>query len=122
MTITISPNHGCKRGDVVLLLFPKSDLQTARTRPALVIQADDLNSGLPQVIVCMITSRMFRAGHRSRVVVSRGTEEGTHSGLLSDSVVMTDNLVTVSNNAIDQVIGALPMDRVDIALRYTLAL
>jgi mRNA-degrading endonuclease toxin of MazEF toxin-antitoxin module len=28
-----------KRGDVVLALFPSSNLQTAKTRPALVIQA-----------------------------------------------------------------------------------
>jgi mRNA interferase MazF len=35
-----------KRGDVVLVLFPNSDLHTARRRPALVIQRDELSSGL----------------------------------------------------------------------------
>jgi hypothetical protein len=37
-----------KRGDVVLVLFPDSNLRTAKRRPALIIQADDLNTGLPQ--------------------------------------------------------------------------
>jgi mRNA interferase MazF len=59
----------CRRGDVVLVLFPDSNLRTSKLRPALVIQADQLDSGLPQTIVAMITSNMARAGHPSRVVV-----------------------------------------------------
>ena len=33
-----------EHGDVVLVLFPNSDLRTAKRRPALVIQRDDLKS------------------------------------------------------------------------------
>ena len=66
-----------KRGDVVLVLFPHSDLRTA---------------------------------------------EGQESGLLSDSVVMTDNLATVLENEIYRVIGHIPMTRIDGALRHTLGL
>ena len=93
-----------------------------KTRPALVVQADNLNSGLPQVIVCMITSRMFRAGHPSRVVIHRATPEGEHSGLLNDSVVMADNVATIATLAIERAIGALPMTQIDTAQRHTLAL
>lgn len=63
MTTTMRPKPSCSRGDVVLVLFPHSDLQTAKTRPALVVQADDLDTGVAQVIVAMISGRMFRAGH-----------------------------------------------------------
>ena len=49
------PELSYKRGDVVLVLFPYSDLRTAKPRPALVVQADDLQTGMPQVIVAMIT-------------------------------------------------------------------
>jgi mRNA interferase MazF len=105
-----------------LVLFPNSDLRTAKTRPALVVQADDLDTGLSQVIVGMITGKTFRANHQSRVLVTRSSPEGVRSGLLSDSVVMTDNLATVTSAAIDRVIGALPMTGVDAALRYTLGL
>jgi len=76
----------------------------------LVAQADDLQTGLPQVLVAMITGRMFRANHPSRVVVLRQSPEGQRSGLLSDSVVMTDNLATILDSAISRVIGGLPMD------------
>jgi mRNA interferase MazF len=45
-----------KRGDVVLVLFPNANLTTAKTRPAVVVQADNLKTGLSQVIVAMVTS------------------------------------------------------------------
>lgn len=121
MTTTLL-KPGCKRGDVILVLFPHSDLRSAKPRPALVVQADDLQSGLPQVIVAMVTSRIARANHPSRVVVQRSSAEGRRSGLLADSVIMTDNLATITEVAIDRVIGSLAMTEVDKALRHTLAL
>ena len=36
MTTTMLPEENPKRGDIVLILFPHSDLRTAKTRPALV--------------------------------------------------------------------------------------
>jgi mRNA interferase MazF len=40
-----------KRGDIILVLFPHSDLQKAKPRHALVVQADDLNTGMEQLII-----------------------------------------------------------------------
>ena len=117
-----APKTGCSRGDVVLVLFPHSTLRTATLRPALVVQADNLHTGLNQYIVAMITSRLFRANHPSRVTVSLATPEGRQSGLLTESVVMTDNLATIAETEIDRIIGNPPMASVDAALRYTLGL
>ena len=122
MTTTTPTVPNYKRGDVVLVLFPHSDLRTAKTRPALIVQADDLDTGLPQVIVAMITSRMFRANHPSRMVVKLNTPQGRDSGLLADSVVMTDNLATITGLALERVIGELSMKAVDKALKHTLGL
>ena len=106
----------------MLVLFPNSDLRTAKLRPALVVQANDLNTGLHQVLVAMITSKLMRAKHPSRIFVSRATS-GRDTGLLVDSVVMTDNVATVSLNAVSRVIGTMPaMNEVDAALRHTLGL
>lgn len=113
---------GFKRGDVVLVLFPHSDLRTAKPRPALVVQADNLKTGLPQIIVAMITSNFSRADHPSRVVLLLRTPEGQESGLLNDSVVMTDNLGTITETEIDRAIGRVPMVAIDAALRHTLNL
>ncbi len=70
----------------------------------------------------MITSKLPRANHPSRVTVLCSTPEGKQSGLLTDSVVMTDNLATIAESEIDRVIGSLPMTEVDAALRHTLNL
>jgi mRNA interferase MazF len=63
MTTTTPRGPGCRRGDVALVVFPDSNLRTAKLRPVLVVQADDLGTGLSQVIVAMITSNLSRAGH-----------------------------------------------------------
>jgi mRNA interferase MazF len=112
-----------KRGEVVLVLFPDSNLRTAKRRPALVIQASQLNTGLPQTIVAMITSNLARDGHPSRVRVSLGSPEGRGAGLRTDSVIMTDNLATVLETEIDSVLGFLPdLTVVEAALKHTFGL
>jgi mRNA interferase MazF len=113
----------CDRGDVVLVLFPDSNLRTAKRRPALVVQADQLATGLAQTIVAMITSNLARAGHPSRVLIPLAAAESRQMGLLTDSVIMTDNLATILETEIDRVIGACAdMTPVDAALRHTLGL
>ena len=122
MTTMMRSNPIIKRGDVVLVLFPNSDLRTAKTRPALIVQADNLETDLSQVIVTMITSQMTRAAYPSRVTVLLDTPEGQKSGLLADSVIMTDNLATIILSAIYRFIGSLSMTEIDEALKHTLGL
>ncbi len=109
-----------RRGDVVLVLFPNSDLRTAKRRPAIVLQRDNLGSGLEQTIVAMISSNLARRGHLSRVFISAASREGKTAGVRLDSVVMTDNLATVLENEIDSALGNLPdMADIDAALGHT---
>jgi mRNA interferase MazF len=111
------------RADVVLVLYPDSNLRTAKRRPAIVVQADQLQTGLPQVVLAMISSNLSRAGHSSRVMISQSSAEGQQKGLRADSVIMTDNLATVIDGEIDRVIGRMLNSRaLDDALRHTLAL
>jgi mRNA interferase MazF len=112
-----------KRGDVVLVLFPDSNLLTAKRRPVLVIQANNLNTGLNQTIVAMISSNPARAGHPSRVSISLPTAQGQQTGLQLDSVVMTDNLATVLDTEIDRALGTwADMVAIDMAIKHTLGL
>ena len=89
----------------------------------LVVQADQLGTGLAQVTVALITSNVARAEHKSRVLVPVSSPEAKPTGLLLDSVVMTDNLATIHTAEIDRIIGNLSgMEEVDEALRATLGL
>ena len=119
---TTRTSRNCRLGNIVLVLYPNSDLRTAKARPSLVIQANDLNTGLPQIIVAMITSNLQRAEHPCRITLRIRSSEGKRSGLLTDSVVMTDNLATIVEAAVYRTIGSLKMAKVDRALRHTLGL
>jgi len=114
---------GLSRGDVVLVWFPNSDLVTFKRRSALVVEADNLNTGVLQVVVPMITNNLARHGHPSRVFIALNSPEARDAGLRTDSLVMTDNLATVLDKAIAVKLGSLKnMTSVNAALRHTLGL
>lgn len=111
-----------KRGDVVLVRYPNSDLITYKKRPALVIQADDVETGLPQKLVALITTNLNRSGE-TRVYVQKESEQGRQMGLIHDSVIVTDNLATVRSHMIDKAIGqCTSMEPVETALKKVLQL
>ena len=112
-----------KKGDVILALFPDSNLQTAKKRPVLIVQADDLQTNLPQIIVAMVTSNLSRKEHQSRVFIELSTTIGKESGLLSDSVIATDNLATLHEKFIYKKLGNLSdMSEIEKALAHTFGL
>jgi mRNA interferase MazF len=91
-----------------------------KKRPAIVLQADDLQTGLDQLIIGMITSNLTRKGHKSRIFVDIHTEIGQRTGLLSDSVIMTDNIATVLLSGIYRRIGAFTeLDMLRESLKHT---
>ena len=112
-----------RRGDIVLVPFPNSDLRTVKIRPALIVQSDNIDSGLSQVVLVMISSNLRRMGRKSRYLIEIDTAVGIASGLLVDSVVMTDNVATVLRSRIIRNLGSLhSMIEVDDALRHSLNL
>lgn len=114
---------GYKRSDVILALFPDSNLQTSKKRPVLIVQADNLQTNLPQIIVTMITSNLSRNGHPSRILIEISTAIGKQSGLLTDSLIATDNLATLHEKFIDKKLGSLSnMETVEQALAHTFGL
>lgn len=112
-----------RRGSVVLVPFPNSNLRSGKLRPALVIQSDELDSEIPQIVVAMISSNLRRAGRKCRILIEMETEVGKTSGLVFDSVIMTDNLATILLSEVSKVVGNFDrMGEVNKALRHTLAL
>jgi mRNA interferase MazF len=97
-----------RRGDVVLVYFPNSDLRTVRRRPALIVQDENVLVDHPQRVVACITSRTHRLGP-TRLYVNKSTPEASEMGLLSDSVIVIDNLATLPDTAIDRAIGRCPI-------------
>jgi len=112
-----------KQGDIILVWFPDSNLMTAKKRPAVVLQSNNLQTGLGQLIIGMITSNLMRKGHKSRIFVDIHTEMGQETGLLSDSIIMTDNIATVRLSEIYRRIGTFTeLDILKESLKHTFGL
>ena len=80
-------------GDVVVLPFPQTDLQTGKRRPALVVAdlaGDDL-------ILCQITSQSRRNDRSSISLTSADFERGH---LNVDSFIRTNRLFTVEQSVV----------------------
>lgn len=112
-----------RRGDIVLVYFPYADLRKVKKRPALVVQADHLETQFTHIILAMITSQTTRAGIACRVLVTSQDANFAQTGLQSDSVIVADHLTTLEPTLIDKKLGVMPdMPAVESALRATLAL
>lgn len=111
-----------RRGDVVLVRFPYSNLKGYKKRPALIVQDEGVPTGSAERLLAMITTNLARRGP-SRVLVRRESGEGRAMGLRADSLIVADHLATVEMIPGDEVIGRCPaMGRVDAALRAILGL
>ena len=111
-----------KRGDVVLTLFPNTQTNTFKKRPALIVQADGVKSQFNQTILVPITSKLNRMG-ATRIQVVMDSHDGRSMGIRQDSIIAIDNLSTVSNMAIDKRLGFYPdMKMVDEILKNVLGL
>jgi mRNA interferase MazF len=111
-----------KRGEVVLVLFPYSDLIGVKKRPGIVVQDETVPTGFDQQVVAQVSSNLARTGP-TRVRIDKDTEDGQRMGIVSDSMVITDKIATVDSKAVEKVLGTCPcMEKVDAALSITLKL
>jgi mRNA interferase MazF len=70
----------------------------------------------------MVTSQTSRGQYASRLIIMLDTTEVQQSGLISNSVVMADNLATVNLSAISRVIGSIAVVNLQKVLRSTFGL
>jgi len=113
------------RGDVVLINAPFITRPGSKIRPMLVIQNDANNQRMQNTILATITTNMIRVAESTQVLVDVSTPEGKQSGLINNSVVSTENLLTVRQAQITRSIGQLPdslMNQVNLALKSSLAI
>ena len=111
-----------KRGDVLLVRFPNVDWTSFKLRPALIVQSDELKTEFRQRAAVSITSNLSRIGP-SRIRINKDSSKARSMGLVLDSVVMTDRLVTIPEALFHKKIGRLEeMEPVDQALKLVLGL
>jgi mRNA interferase MazF len=115
-----------RRGDIILADLPYSDHTGSKKRPALVVQCDRNNARLDDVILAMITTITQRASTEpTQLLIDITTPDGRQSGLLHESVVKCEHLITLHRRFVGRIIGHLPaeiMRHVDRCLKEALGL
>ena len=95
-----------KRGDVVLVPFPFTDLSSAKQRPALVVSADVLNSTRDDVLVAAITSQVPVKLAADEFMIPAG--DLAACGLPKASILKLTKLAALHRQLVIKRIGALP--------------
>jgi mRNA interferase MazF len=100
------PTTSYKRGDVVLVPFPFTDLTGSKQRPAVVVSPDSFNASRPDVVLVAITSRVPAQLADDEIAIP-ASELGL-SGLPKPSVVKAGKIVTIHQGLIRKKIGTMP--------------
>ena len=95
-----------KRGDVVLVPFPFTDLRSAKQRPALVISPDTLNSVREDLPVAGITSQIPPTRGVDEFLIPQ--DQLGACGLPKPSIIKLVKLVALHRSLVIKRIGSLP--------------
>lgn len=100
------PTTSCRRGDVVLVPFPFTDLSTTKQRPALVVSPDKWNATQSDVMLVAITSQMTAAAGPQDLVLTAA--DVAAAGLPKPSRLRTTKLFTMHQGLLKRTLGHLP--------------
>ena len=96
-----------QRGDVVIVAFPFTDTGQSKVRPAVVIQNARDNQKIRKTVIAMVTGNLTRKGDPSHLFIDPSNPQGASSGLRFPSLVSCNNLFTIDQSRIQQVLGRL---------------
>lgn len=94
-----------RRGDVVLVAFPFTDLSTTKMRPALVISSDSYNHSSLDIVVAAITSHIPKKVPTTDILLS--PDDQREAGLPKRSLVRLGKVVTLDQRLIRKKLGQL---------------
>ncbi|MFZ2602801.1 MAG: type II toxin-antitoxin system PemK/MazF family toxin [Candidatus Omnitrophota bacterium] len=84
-----------KRGDIILIKFPFTDLTSVKVRPALVVSSDQYNSASNDAIFMLITSKISNL-FMEDLLVDANHPEFRPTGLKQPSLFKIDRIVILS--------------------------
>jgi len=113
-------NRGCLRGDIHYVNLGEAKIQGEQSgiRPCIIIQNDVGNKFSPTVIISVLSSKLYKCKLPTHVLVTR--EEC--KGLKCDSFIATEQIKTISKDKLGDYIGHIENERLDKAIRISLAL
>jgi mRNA interferase MazF len=97
----------CRRGDIVLVPFPFTDLSTTKQRPAVVLSSERYHQATGDCLVAAITSVR---------PLALSPEDQAAGGLLKPSIIKLGKLITLDRRLIRRTLGRLPATTVETLL------
>jgi len=99
----LTPPTALRRGNIVLIAFPFTDLSGVKRRPALIVgrvQTDDL-------IVPFVTSQIAPGTRSSSYVLDSNDAEFRMSGLKVRSMIRLDRIATLHRRLVTRGLGSI---------------
>lgn len=93
-----------KRGDILLIEFPHSDLRGTAVRPALVLSNDQHNAANADLVCLMISSQVGKA-RADDLVLSSTDPDFQQTGLRYDSVFRVSRLQALEKTIVQRYLG-----------------
>jgi len=94
-----------RRGEIVLVAFPFTDLATAKMRPALVVSSETFNGQGLDVILAAVTSQIQKKSPADHLL---SAEDQKQAGLPKPSLVKLGKIVTLDQRLIRKKLGRIP--------------
>ncbi|MGA2544044.1 MAG: type II toxin-antitoxin system PemK/MazF family toxin [Verrucomicrobiota bacterium] len=95
-----------KRGDIILVHFPFTDLSSTKQRPALVVSSDALNVASEDVLVAAISSQVPAKLASEEFMIPSG--DLAACGLPKPSIVRLAKLAALHRQLVIKRIGSMP--------------
>lgn len=112
-----------KKGDIVLVSFPFTDLTQTKLRPAVVLWVSF--TGGNNVTLCLISSQNLNKLQPEEFLIRESDSEFYETGLKITSKVIVSRIVTIQRTLIKRKLGSLGMnqkEQLDAFLRQTFQL
>lgn len=98
-----------KPGDIVLIRFPRTDLQSGKLRPALVVA---ITPGRHEdLLLALISSRIYQATPDFDEIIDPSDVDYVTSGLKIRSIIRLARLATVESTAVNARLGNISPER-----------
>lgn len=98
-----------KLGDIVLIRFPQTDLQTGKLRPALIVAQSP--GRYADVLLAFVSSRTYQAIPEFDEIIDTSDSDYELTGLKVRSIIRIARLATVESSAINARLGRISPER-----------
>lgn len=111
-----------KKGTIILIPFPFTDLSSHKVRPAVVVSQGLKGS---DVVVAFISSQKFKKKETTDILLGIGSKSFSETGLKVDSIIRVSKIATLDKKIMLGILGVVNKDtgnEIDVKMRILFGL